>query len=316
MPISTITANSVTNNSLTTDQFASTAVHGQRNLIINGAMTVAQRGTSFTSSSVNEYSLDRWRTEGYGLSTVISQQTFTSGQTNVPGFPENYVRITTNSAVASGQYWAFQQRIEKSQQIKEGAQNFTLSFWIKSVSGTIAANTFSYGIAGTRENNPEITTNWQKITYSFSYTVSSAGAYESLYLVHLAATAPAISVDIALAQLEVGEQATPFEHRSYGDTLLQCQRYLFKGDAMCLGSADSAGNIQLAIQTPVNLRANPTLVHFSSALRGAVIATATGAAFSAMQAPRVTISVTNTGSANTLVAGFGGSASATLDAEL
>ena len=117
-------------------------------------------------------------------------------------------------------------------------------------------------------------------------------------------------------QLEVGEQTTPFEHRSFGDTLLQCQRYLFNGDAQCLGSSDSAGGTSVAVQTPVNLRANPTLVSFSAALRGSMIATAAGAAFSAMVAPRVTITVTNTGTANTLVAGFGGSCSVHLDAEL
>ena len=81
-------------------------------------------------------------------------------------------------------------------------------------------------------------------------------------------------------------------------------------------NADPSPAKEVAVQTPVNLRANPTLVSFSSALRGSVLATSSGAAFSAMVAPRVTLTVSNTGTANSLVAGFGGSASVHLDAEL
>lgn len=215
MALSKITNASVSDN----------AVHGRRNLLINSGFKVAQRGTSFTSSSVNEYSLDRWRTEGYGLSTVISQQSFTAGQTDVPDFPTNYVRVTTNTAIPSGQFWSFQQRIEKPQVIPIGTQNFTLSFWVKSVSGTISASTFSFGISGNKVNCPEITTSWQKITTTINRAVSSSTAYESMYLVHLQAGASAISVDIANVQLEIGSESSPFEHRSFSEELNSCKRY-------------------------------------------------------------------------------------------
>ena len=54
-----------------------------RNLIINGAMQVAQRGTSFTADNV--YTLDRWKSgDGTGgtPARTLSQETFTLGQTN------------------------------------------------------------------------------------------------------------------------------------------------------------------------------------------------------------------------------------------
>ena len=210
---------------ITNASVSDTAVHGRRNLLINSGFKVAVRGTSFTSSSVNEYSLDRWRTEGYALSTVISQQSFTAGQTDVPDFPTNYVRVTTNTAIPSGQFWSFQQRIEKPQVIPIGTQNFTLSFWVKSVSGTISASAFSFGIGGNKVNCPEITTSWQKITTTINRAVSSSNAYESMYLVHLPAGASAISVDIANVQLEIGSESSPFEHRSYGEELELCKRY-------------------------------------------------------------------------------------------
>jgi hypothetical protein len=38
-------------------------------------------------------------------------------------------------------------------------------------------------------------------------------------------TLPDIAVTARLIQLEIGDTATPFEHRSYGDELQRCQRY-------------------------------------------------------------------------------------------
>jgi hypothetical protein len=224
---------------------------GSRNIIINGSMQVAQRGTSFTSSSVNEYSLDRWRTEGYSLSTVISQQSFTAGQTDVPDFPTNYVRVTTNAAIPSGQFWSFQQRIEKPQAIPVGTQNFTLSFWAKSVSGTISATAFSFGISNDKVDCPEITTSWQKITTTINCAVSSSNAYESMYLVHLGSGKAAISIDIANVQLEIGNSSTPFEHESFAETLQKCMRYFETSYAYGTALGSSGGTTNMPARAAV-----------------------------------------------------------------
>ena len=232
MAISKITSNAITDGAVTADDLATGAVEqamttqigGRRNLIINGAMQVAQRGASFTPTTINTYSLDRWRSEGYSYDVDVTQQTFTSGQTDVDGFPVNYVTVALNETISTGEYWSFQQRIEKPQMILEGSQTFTLSFWARATTGTVSADTFSYGI-GAREGNPELTTTWQKITYTFTTTISSSGSYASCYLIYFAAGTTATSIDIAQVQLEVGSVATPFEHRSYGEELALCQRY-------------------------------------------------------------------------------------------
>ena len=66
-------------------------------------------------------------------------------------------------------------------------------------------------------------------------------------------------------QLEVGEVATPFEYRNYGDELLRCQRYYWKTKAdnniffPGLGMADVDGNtVILNTQFPVTMRSAPT----------------------------------------------------------
>ena len=128
-----------------------------RNKIINGGFDVWQRGTSFSSASVNEYSADRFRTEGFGLSTTISRQSFTAGQTDVPDFPTYFCRVATSATVGSGQYWSFQQRLEVPQVVSQG-QTYTLSFWVRATSGTISAGTLSYGFSSGLVGFPELTT--------------------------------------------------------------------------------------------------------------------------------------------------------------
>ena len=67
-------------------------------------------------------------------------------------------------------------------------------------------------------------------------------------------------------QMEIGSQATPFEHRSFGEELLLCQRYFFIGcsstDAhtggMANGSFRTTSNAQVLQQHPVAMRTNPT----------------------------------------------------------
>ena len=67
-------------------------------------------------------------------------------------------------------------------------------------------------------------------------------------------------------QLEVGSQATNFEHRSRGEEMLLCQRYFFIGcsstDAhtggMANGSFRTTSNAQVLQQHPVAMRTNPT----------------------------------------------------------
>ena len=55
-----------------------TAIHGRRNLVINGAMQVAQRGTSSTGISNNDYhTVDRSFFNMSGTSLVTTQEQVT-----------------------------------------------------------------------------------------------------------------------------------------------------------------------------------------------------------------------------------------------
>ena len=72
---------------------------------------------------------------------------------------------------------------------------------------------------------------------------------------------------LAEVQLEVGDTATPFEHRSFGDELARCQRYYFKWDETisnegALWGLQTAGlgssYARTPVYFPVKMRATPT----------------------------------------------------------
>ena len=68
-------------------------------------------------------------------------------------------------------------------------------------------------------------------------------------------------------QMEVGEQATPFEHRSFGEELALCQRYYSRNDARAVdGYTTSSVNIISNMSYPVTMRATPTVLQVGSVL--------------------------------------------------
>ena len=65
-------------------------------------------------------------------------------------------------------------------------------------------------------------------------------------------------------QVEVGSQATPFEHRSFGEELALCQRYYYRrvtdtsSQYLCDAFTTSSTQIVGLVQFPVEMRAAPT----------------------------------------------------------
>ena len=149
-----------------------------RNLIINGDMSVAQRGTTQTgmTSSQYPYAPDRFH---YNLS---SAGTWTVSQsTDVPsgqgfGYSEKFQCTTANGSLSASSYAMMRQIIEAQmvQHLKYGtsnAESITLSFWVKSnKTGTYSvwlyqdddgrsiANTYTISSADT----------WEKKTITYS----------------------------------------------------------------------------------------------------------------------------------------------------
>jgi len=140
-----------------------------RNLIINGAMQVAQRGTSSTTYGYG--SVDRWRNtqSAIGVTPTHSQQTATSSDTGIweAGF-RNYMRFALPSAGTNNaaSWLGFTQFIE-AQNIANSGWNYTstssyitVSFWIRA-----STNQTFYAYVGTRDGTRK----------RFSFAITASG---------------------------------------------------------------------------------------------------------------------------------------------
>ena len=156
MAISTITSNSIADGAVTSSDLATGAVEqamttqigGRRNLIINGAMQVAQRSTS-EETDVGYKTVDRFRTSGSNGGGLRQQQiALTSSDTPfASGFRNSYrMKVVTADTGASGRFASIIYFVEAQDLANSGwdytstSSNLTISFWAKSsVAGTYYA---------------------------------------------------------------------------------------------------------------------------------------------------------------------------------
>ena len=301
-------------------------IGGRRNIVINGAMQVAQRGTTGTLNNGGSdfHSADRFYSSEEGAFTGA----FTvSNDTDSPAGFSNSTKwdcTTADTTLGAGDSFFVDHKIEAQnlQQLSYGtsdALKMTLSFFIKSnKTGTYVAWLYNYdanrqvsalytiSVANTWEHKtltfPADTTgsfnndNGVGMVIRFimgsgtTYTSGTApSAWQSLVdanryvgqTVNLADSTDNF-MNITGIQLEVGSQATPFEHRSFGEELALCQRYYYKSmdgsPADNIPNTDNtSSNGQLGIamysatagrtpyfQNPVQMRADPSVTVYSS----------------------------------------------------
>jgi hypothetical protein len=165
--VSGTTAQDLTVDNINTTSINSGQTSGIKNLIINGAMQVAQRGTSTTT---NGYLIDRFRSNLGGM----DQLAFTMSQsTDAPsGFRKSLkfdVTTAETGGVAADEYGGIRY-ITESQDVAHllygtsGAKTITLSFHVKAYqAGTYALNLFMGDTSR---------------AYTTTYTISQSATWE------------------------------------------------------------------------------------------------------------------------------------------
>ena len=294
-----------------------------RNIIINGAMQVWQRGTTIDSIASGKYLCDRWRINHSGTDGNVDVDRSTdlpSGQGF--GYSQKISMDASESSLDAADKLVIQQKFE-GQNLQllakgtSGAKKTTVSFFVKSS----VASTYTV----------ELVDNDNTRQLSKSYTINSANTWEQKSLTFEGDTSGSLDTDtntsmtlniyidtgtnhtsgtfndsawastddtkrvfnttgwlqstspefyITGVQWELGEQATPFEHRSFGDELARCQRYYYysgfgfnnPGDSDS-GATDYQGLFMsthigsnrhmFSSNFPVHLRGIPTLTFYS-----------------------------------------------------
>jgi len=250
-----------------------------RNLIINGAMNVAQRGTSSTGiASGGYYTLDRFKIQ---ISNTAGRFTMTQDSSAPEGFA-NSMKLdctTADTSIASDELLFIQHSIEGQnlQTLQKGTSSavpVTASFYVK---GNASA-TYTVELEdrdNTRYNSQEfpVTTDWVRVSRTFiadtTGTLDDDNA-ESLRLnfwlhggsnytggthtdnvwhttdnqrVGDGASSFFDSTDrtffITGIQLEVGQNPTEFEHEPHERTEMKCYRYYYKSSTYTLAMANA-----------------------------------------------------------------------------
>jgi len=307
---------------IVTADMASSVPLGAKNLIINGSMAIAQRGTSVSSLTGTAYStVDRWQAVRANLGTWTESQS-----TDAPNGFANSLKFectTADASPAAGDACLVNHRFEGNMfpSLAFGtvsAKTVTLSFYVKSnKTGTFAVGFRNIDNGRSIGGNYTISSadTWEQKTFTFEGdTVSgfnidnTVAATVELFLgagtdytsgtmpTSWAATSTAnraagqnVNIGdtigntfyITGVQLELGSTATAFEHRSYGQELALCQRYLpmFKRtelSATFIGNAFTNTSTQCygLLFFPVTTRVKPTGIVISSTSHFSFLTTA------------------------------------------
>jgi hypothetical protein len=250
--------------------YPSAGALSNRNMVINGAMQVAQRGTSSTAPGYNTVDRFKATSDGTMVAAVVTQSQDTTGP---QGFSNSYkVSVGTPETVTSLDYYYVSHCIEAQnlQHLNFGlpsAEGITLSFWVRSsVTGTYTVNlyrqdavrcfpkTYTVNSANVWEkktiiingdtvgqvvndNGRGVEIYWT-LSAGSNYTTGTDGVWSAYLGDNFSANHAANVIGTASAtwqitgvQLEVGDTATPFENRSYAEEYRRCSRYYWSGDA-------------------------------------------------------------------------------------
>ena len=235
-----------------------------RNVIINGAMNVAQRATSSTGVGASSayLTVDRFKV----LPSTTSGRVTMSQDSSAPSGFANSLKLdvtTADTSVAAGEYFIIGHKIEGQnlQGFAKGtsdAKPFAVSFYVKgNASATYACELFdSNGRQASKLFN--VTTDWTRVELTFDPDTTGAFAddngmgLELNFWLHAGSNFSGGTLNQTFAsntnanraagitslfdstsrtffitgvQLEVGQNATEFEHEPFDVTLEKCRRY-------------------------------------------------------------------------------------------
>ena len=283
------------------------AALSHRNVLRNGGMTIHQRGGNTTgiSNSENYFVADGWIYNHASNGTVT-----VSHETDSPDGFSNSIKVAVTSAGTSSGYAQFYQKIEGQDLQRfakgtSGAKKFAVSFYIKSkVTGNFVLDLYDsdnarscqqiYTVnasqtwerktviipadttgAWDNDNNASLQIYWkvfagdQSGTLHTTWQAHTTNADRGVGQVNALAS-NGDYVQITGCQLEVGDTATSFEHKSYTEEIAKCQRYYYlvyrrgssgEGNLSIggLGSLYTASTVYIDLQFPTQMRAGPSI---------------------------------------------------------
>ena len=282
--MSTLKVDAIRHNSATSDAIT-TAADGtctgkitnypHRNLFLNGALNISQRGNSY--SSANAYTADQWYMFATGSTTTRETSSPPDGFTYYLRCPS-----TSNSII-------FSQQIELDAQGKVGKyknKTVTVSWYARTESSnTMYVDAAFKNASGggdytaVRSGTSDIktlTSSWAR--YSSTFTISATPhannkCFSIMIRTPSSGSGSTGTLEATGFQCEFGDTATDFEHVSNGEEYIRCSRHLVQYNN--LGTSDDQPQLFLGVAADNNdlfgqiflpnaMRAHPTLSYSSA----------------------------------------------------
>ncbi len=247
---------------------SASAPEGRKNVVINGAMQVAERATSATGlgATAGYYTVDRFHMDFGNTAGRLTMEQTADGPS---GFA-NCIKLsctTADTSVASDEFAVLEYRMEGQdlQRFMKGtsdAKEYALSFYVKgNASATRVIELYDNDNNRQVSKQFSVTTSWSRVELTFP--ADTTGAFDDdanlslriYFWLHagsdrnsgtLSQTWSSVtnanrvvgadsffsSTDntffVTGVQFEVGSVATEFEHQKVCDTLAVCQRYFIR----------------------------------------------------------------------------------------
>jgi len=271
---------------------------GNRNMIINGGMQVDQRngGAAVTVGSSNTFVADRIVSRNSTATGTITGQQSTLGNSKS-------AKLTATAAVTDLTAVAFVHglfTLPEAQDVYHlNGQTVTLSFVVETNwTGNLPVNIRSHDDARSYVVDAAVVSGINNVSVSLTLEAATVDAIdngkgltitigfnnEATYqtattgawvagnkLTSTSSTQWAKTtgnfINITNLQLEAGDTATPFEHRSYGDELARCQRYFnnltygVSNSALFVGAYYNTISLYGNISLPTTMRVSPSLTY-------------------------------------------------------
>ena len=278
-------------------------IAGRRNIIINGAMNISQRGPSSSPTNNGDSfpAVDRFIMQNANSGAYTVSQSTTAPDNRF----KNSLKLdvtTADTALTANQYCQFQQRIEAQnlQAVVNFREPITFSFWVRSNKTGNYSFTLQQTDNGNRQMSGQYTINaadtWEKkiitvpsdssgavnndngsgliVTWGLAYgstynsgSLSTNNAFKTYATADFGAGQGVNILDstsnewyLTGVQMEVGTQATPFEHLSIGEELMLCRRYYLhipRTQGIVMNGYNS-NSVYGWYSWPVEMRATPT----------------------------------------------------------
>jgi len=220
-----------------------------RNILINNDFRIWQRGTVFYGGSNSwSYTTDRWQA-GW---TAITEK-ITGG-----------LKMTIGSSTVGNQLFQIIENIDNAFQRNFDTYTATIKFKAPvGVTVELYVKNWGNGWSDLFSGSVAATGNEQTFTISGPSSGLVSGGNSYFNMIFNGATTGQV-IEVYDTQLEGGSQATPFEHRSFGDELARCQRYysVIGGGSYVgidVGQQFSTNGSIHGIQYPTPMRAAPSI---------------------------------------------------------